>query len=248
MVLQLQGTTMKMENFQKLLELKKDLTGIQDLAIPGREFIRLGCLSKLSGKGLQQRMFFLFSDSLVYTSRGMTADNQFKVHGQLPLYGMTIRESEDDWGVPHSFTLFGQRQSVVLAASSCASEMVKWMEDIRMAVDLAEQSNRPTDLLSQSDSKSPEEGGGEADPEEELSASRSSLERQAAQRGNTTVHVCWHRNTSVSMVDFSVAVENQLSGNLLRKFKNSNGWQKLWVVLTNFSLFFYKSHQDDYPL
>ncbi|XP_045074992.1 FERM, ARHGEF and pleckstrin domain-containing protein 1-like [Coregonus clupeaformis] len=126
--------------------------------------------------------------------------------------------------------------------------MVKWMEDIRMAVDLAEQSNRPTDLLSQSDSKSPEEGGGEADPEEELSASRSSLERQAAQRGNTTVHVCWHRNTSVSMVDFSVAVENQLSGNLLRKFKNSNGWQKLWVVLTNFSLFFYKSHQDDYPL
>ncbi|XP_045071121.1 FERM, ARHGEF and pleckstrin domain-containing protein 1-like isoform X1 [Coregonus clupeaformis] len=116
MVLQLQGTMMKMENFQKLLELKKDLTGIQDLAIPGREFIRLGCLSKLSGKGLQQRMFFLFSDSLVYTSRGMTADNQFKVHGQLPLYGMTIRESEDDWGVPHSFTLFGQRQSVVLAA------------------------------------------------------------------------------------------------------------------------------------
>uniref|UniRef100_A0A8C7N9T4 FERM, ARHGEF and pleckstrin domain-containing protein 1 n=1 Tax=Oncorhynchus kisutch TaxID=8019 RepID=A0A8C7N9T4_ONCKI len=245
MVLQLQGTMMKMENIQKLLELKKDLTGIQDLAIPGREFIRLGCLSKLSGKGLQQRMFFLFSDSLVYTSRGMTADNQFKVHGQLPLYGMTIRESEDEWGVPHSFTLFGQHQSVVVAAS-CVSEMVKWMEDIRMAVVLVEQSNRPsTDLLS---TKSPEEGGVEAESEEELSASRSSLERQSAQRGNTTVHVCWHRNTSVSMVDFSVAVENQLSGNLLRKFKNSNGWQKLWVVFTNFSLFFYKSHQDDYPL
>ncbi|KAM9396013.1 FERM, ARHGEF and pleckstrin domain-containing protein 1-like isoform 1-T1 [Salvelinus alpinus] len=250
MVLQLQGTMMKMENIQKLLELKKDLTGIQDLVIPGREFIRLGCLSKLSGKGLQQRMFFLFSDSLVYTSRGMTADNQFKVHGQLPLYGMTIRESEDEWGVPHSFTLFGQRQSVVVAAS-CVSEMVKWMEDIRMAVVLVEQSNRPSsDLLStsRSDRKSPEEGGVEAESEEELSASRSSLERQAAQRGNTTVHVCWHRNTSVSMVDFSVAVENQLSGNLLRKFKNSNGWQKLWVVFTNFSLFFYKSHQDDYPL
>ncbi|XP_029601805.1 FERM, ARHGEF and pleckstrin domain-containing protein 1 isoform X4 [Salmo trutta] len=247
MVLQLQGTMTKMENIQKLLELKKDLTGIQDLAIPGREFIRLGCLSKLSGKRLQQRMFFLFSDSLVYTSRGMTADNQFKVHGQLPLYGMTIRESEDEWGLPHCFTLFGQRQSVVVAAS-CLSEMVKWMEDIRMAVDLVEQSNRPTDLLStsQSDRKSPEEE--EEEEEEELSASRSSLERQAAQRGNSTVHICWHRNTSVSMVDFSEAVENQLSGNLLRKFKNSNGWQKLWVVYTNFSMFFYKSHQDDYPL
>lgn len=38
-------------------------------------------------------------------------------------------------------------------------------------------------------------------------------------------------------------LQNQLSGNLLRKFKNSNGWQKLWVVFTNFCLFFYKSHQ-----
>lgn len=83
-----------------------------------------------------------FSDSLVYTSRGMTPSNQFKVHGQLPLYGMTvcthrvggwqvlgkclfhddvhvllqIRESEEEWGVPHSFTLYGKHQSVVVAA------------------------------------------------------------------------------------------------------------------------------------
>uniref|UniRef100_A0A8C5G7Q2 FERM, ARHGEF and pleckstrin domain-containing protein 1 n=1 Tax=Gouania willdenowi TaxID=441366 RepID=A0A8C5G7Q2_GOUWI len=248
-VLQLQGAMMKMDNFQKLLELRKDLSGIENLVSPGREFIRLGCLSKLSGKGLQQRMFFLFSDILVYTSRGMTPSNQFKVHGQLPLYGMTIRESEEEWGVPHSFTLFGQRHSVVVAAS-CAAEMERWVEDIRMAIDLAEQSSCPiTDTLSSSplDNKLTEDGGVEHESEEELAGSRSSLERQG-HRGNTTVHVCWHRNTSVSMVDFSVAVENQLSGNLLRKFKNSNGWQKLWVVFTNFSLFFYKSHQDDYPL
>uniref|UniRef100_A0A669EDR3 FERM, ARHGEF and pleckstrin domain-containing protein 1 n=1 Tax=Oreochromis niloticus TaxID=8128 RepID=A0A669EDR3_ORENI len=248
MVLQLQGIMMKMENFQKLIELKKDLTGVEDLMSPGREFIRLGCLSKLSGKGLQQRMFFLFSDCLVYTSRGMTPSNQFKVHGQLPLYGMTIRESEEEWGVPHSFTLFGQRQSVVVAAS-CASEMERWVEDIRMAIDLAEQSSGlNNDLLSTSLSDNSKSSTvGEQESEDELGGSRSSLERQG-HRGNTTVHVCWHRNTSVSMVDFSIAVENQLSGNLLRKFKNSNGWQKLWVVFTNFSLFFYKSHQDDYPL
>ncbi len=36
MVLQLQGAMMKMENFQKLLELRKDLTGIDILAVPGR--------------------------------------------------------------------------------------------------------------------------------------------------------------------------------------------------------------------
>lgn len=44
-----------------------------------------------------------------------------------------------------------------------------------------------------------------------------------------------------------LAFQNQLSGNLLRKFKNSNGWQKLWVVFTNFCLFFYKSHQVRTP-
>ncbi|XP_031651524.1 FERM, ARHGEF and pleckstrin domain-containing protein 1 isoform X2 [Oncorhynchus kisutch] len=250
-VAQLHGSMIKMENFQKLLELKKDLIGIDSLVTPEREFIRLGCLSKLSGKGLQQRMFFLFNDVLLYTSRGMTATNQFKVHGQLPLHDMTIRESEDEWGVPHAFTLVGQRQSVVVAASSL-SEMEKWMEDIKMAIDLAETSNGHTaDLLARSltDNKSTtEDSCAETESEDDLMASRTSLERQAPHRGNTTVHVCWHRNTSVSMVDFSIAVENQLSGNLLRKFKNSNGWQKLWVVFTNFSLFFYKTHQDDYPL
>lgn len=249
MVVQLHGTLIKMENFQKLLELEKDLVGMH-LATPGREFIRLGCLSKLSGKGLQQRMFFLFNDVLMYTSRGMTPSNQFKVHGQFPLYGMTIRESEDEWGVPHSFTLFGQRQSVVVAASS-ASEMKKWVEDIKMAIELADVCNGSSaEILSSSftDSKFPEESSADQESEDDLSASRTSLERQSPHRGNTTVHVCWHRNTSVSMVDFSVALENQLSGNLLRKFKNSNGWQKLWVVFTNFSLFFYKTHQDEYPL
>uniref|UniRef100_A0AAQ5YLX2 FERM, ARHGEF and pleckstrin domain-containing protein 1 n=1 Tax=Amphiprion ocellaris TaxID=80972 RepID=A0AAQ5YLX2_AMPOC len=269
---QLQGSLIKMENFQKLLELKKDLIGVDNLVAPGRvslnvtgkifvyrmiclfissqEFIRLGCLSKLSGKGLQQRMFFLFNDVILYTSRGMTPTNQFKVHGQLPLHGMTIRESEDEWGVPHAFTLVGQRQSVVVAASSL-TEMEKWMEDIKMAIEMAKTSNGPSsDLLTTNltDNKCPEDSSVEAESEDDTTSPHTSLERPAPHRGNTMVHVCWHRNTSVSMVDFSIAVENQLSGNLLRKFKNSNGWQKLWVVFTNFSLFFYKSHQDDYPL
>uniref|UniRef100_A0A3Q2NQX2 FERM, ARHGEF and pleckstrin domain-containing protein 1 n=1 Tax=Fundulus heteroclitus TaxID=8078 RepID=A0A3Q2NQX2_FUNHE len=247
---QLQGSLIKMENLQKLLELKKDLLGVDNLVVPGREFIRLGCLSKLSGKGLQQRMFFLFNDVILYTSRGMTPTNQFKVHGQLPLRGMTIRESEDEWGVPHAFTLVGQGQSVVVAASSL-TEMEKWIQDIKIAIETAQTSNGPmSDVLTctLTDNKCPEDSPAEAESEDDTPASPATPEKATPHRGNTMVHVCWHRNTSVSMVDFSVAVENQLSGNLLRKFKNSNGWQKLWVVFTNFSLFFYKSHQDDYPL
>lgn len=34
--------------------------------------------------------FFKFSDMLLYTSKGVTATNQFKVHGQLPLHGMIV--------------------------------------------------------------------------------------------------------------------------------------------------------------
>lgn len=56
--------------------------------------------------------------------------------------------------------------------------------------------------------ESPDEAAvADQESEDDLSASRTSLERQAPHRGNTMVHVCWHRNTSVSMVDFSVAVE-----------------------------------------
>uniref|UniRef100_A0A672MEL4 FERM, ARH/RhoGEF and pleckstrin domain protein 1 n=1 Tax=Sinocyclocheilus grahami TaxID=75366 RepID=A0A672MEL4_SINGR len=246
----------EIENYQKLLELQKDLIGVEHLAVAGRQLIRLGCLSKLSGKGLQQRMFFLFNDVLLYSTRGITSANQFTVHRQLPLRGMTVRKLINlyadviDWHENPPM----RNQCVYLVSCSSESEMEKWMEDLKMAVDMAEECNGLTaDLLSASkDVKS--SGASEVESEDDLCGSRTSLPRNGnnsgntLNRGNTTAHVCWHRTTSVSMLDFSIAIENQLSGNLLRKFKNSNGWQKLWVVFTNFTLFFYKAHEDEYPL
>lgn len=38
---QLQGSLIKMENFQKLLELKKDLISIDNLVVPGRVSYKL---------------------------------------------------------------------------------------------------------------------------------------------------------------------------------------------------------------
>ncbi|XP_041913082.1 LOW QUALITY PROTEIN: FERM, ARHGEF and pleckstrin domain-containing protein 2 [Alosa sapidissima] len=219
---QLQSSLIRLENFQKLTELQRDLIGIENLTAPGREFIREGCLYKLTKKGLQQRMFFLFSDMLLYTSKGVTATNQFKVHGQLPLHGMIAEESENEWSVPHCFTIYSAQRTIVVAASPGSPELgERWSSD---EVSLEQES------------------------EDDMNSSHSSLDKQTHHRANTTMHVCWHRNTGVSMSDHSLAVENQLSGYLLRKFKNSNGWQKLWVVFTNFCLFFYKTHQDDFPL
>ncbi|XP_043926726.1 FERM, ARHGEF and pleckstrin domain-containing protein 2-like [Protopterus annectens] len=252
MTAQLQSSLIRLENFQKLTELQRDLIGIENLTLTDREFIREGCLCKLTKKGLQQRMFFLFSDMLLYTSKGVTTTNQFKVHGQLPLQGMIIEESTEEWSVPHCFTIYSVQKSIVVAASSHV-EMVKWMQDLNRAITVASNSNEKSDMLLESarcnrSNRSSDELSLEQESEDDTHSSRSSLDKQTYHRANTTMHVCWHRNTSVSMMDHSVAVENQLSGYLLRKFKNSNGWQKLWVVFTNFCLFFYKTHQDDYPL
>ncbi|XP_078266730.1 FERM, ARHGEF and pleckstrin domain-containing protein 2 isoform X2 [Rhinoraja longicauda] len=249
---QLHSSLIRLENFQKLTELQRDLIGIDNLILPGRDFIREGCLYKLTRKGLQQRMFFLFSDMLLYTSKGVTSSNQFKVHGQLPLYGMIIEESESEWAVAHCFTIYSAQKTIVVAASS-RIEMGKWIEDLNQAIELVKKSNEKRNPVLESNSydrsnRSSDEVSLEQESEDDTHSSHSSLDKQTHHRANTTVHVCWHRNTSVSMLDHSVAVENQLSGYLLRKFKNSNGWQKLWVVFTNFCLFFYKTHQDDYPL
>ncbi|XP_060775747.1 FERM, ARHGEF and pleckstrin domain-containing protein 2 isoform X2 [Neoarius graeffei] len=249
---QLQSSLIRLENFQKLTELQRDLIGIENLTAPGREFIREGCLYKLTKKGLQQRMFFLFSDMLLYTSKGVTATNQFKVHGQLPLHGMLVEESENEWSVPHCFTIYSAQRTIVVAASSKV-EMTKWIEDLNMAIDIAKKSQEKSEIfldpsLCDHSNRSSDEVSLEQESEDDVNSSRCSLDKQSHHRANTTMHVCWHRNTSVSMSDHSLAVENQLSGYLLRKFKNSNGWQKLWVVFTNFCLFFYKTHQDDFPL
>uniref|UniRef100_A0A8D0F8E0 FERM, ARH/RhoGEF and pleckstrin domain protein 2 n=1 Tax=Strix occidentalis caurina TaxID=311401 RepID=A0A8D0F8E0_STROC len=266
MTSRLQHSLIRLENFQKLTELQHDLIGIDNLTAPGRvstflclnfcfplqEFIREGCLYKLTKKGLQQRMFFLFSDMLLYTSKGVTGTNQFKIHGHLPLHGMLVEESENEWAVPHCFTIYSAQKTIVVAAST-RLEMRKWIEDLNMAIEMAKKSTEKSDICLKPLLNSPPPGSSdevslEQESEDDIHSSRSSLDRQSHHRANTTVHVCWYRNTSVSMTDHSVAVENQLSGYLLRKFKNSNGWQKLWVVFTNFCLFFYKTHQDDYPL
>ncbi|KAA0716137.1 FERM, ARHGEF and pleckstrin domain-containing protein 1 [Triplophysa tibetana] len=188
---ELHSSLLDIENHQKLLELQKDVTGVQKVS--GRQLIRQGCLSKLSGRGLQQRMFFLFNDVLLHSTRGITSTNQFSVHKQLPLRGMTIRESEDEWGVPHSFTLMVQQQSLVVAACS-ESEMEKWMEDLKMAVDLAEESDGLTSDLLVSNKHIKSSGVSEVESEDDAGESQSSLVRHGnssantLHRGNTIVH------------------------------------------------------------
>uniref|UniRef100_A0A1B6G4V9 Moesin/ezrin/radixin homolog 1 n=2 Tax=Proconiini TaxID=565685 RepID=A0A1B6G4V9_9HEMI len=225
------------ENFVALCELQRDTVGFDYLAAPQRQFLRQGCLNKFSTrKGYLQRMFFLFSDVLLYTNR---VGHLFSVHGQLPLHTLAIEE-RCDTPTANSFIIYGGNRVLTLAASS-EEEKDKWLEDLTEAIDYSK--NLPIDekisYLSLKSCSSSDDVMDKCGVEEH---------KVSPQRSNTTVHVCWHRNTSLSMEDTLRAAHNTLSGYLLRKFKNSNGWQKLWVVFTNFCLFFYKTFQDDCPL
>ncbi|XP_072818134.1 FERM, ARHGEF and pleckstrin domain-containing protein 2 isoform X1 [Vicugna pacos] len=256
---ELQHSLVRLENLQKLTELQRDLVGIENLVAPDREFLREGCLHTLTKQGLQPRMFFLFSDMLLYTSRGASGTSRFRMRGLLPLRGMLlivldppVEERQNEWPAPHCFTIYAAQKTVVVAAST-QLEKEKWMQDLKAAIDAAKRSSGtplglPGSMVCALSRRSPDEASLEQESEEDARGAGGPLEGQGRHRANTTVHVCWHRSTSVSRADRSAAVENQLSGYLLRKFKNSSGWQKLWVVLTNFCLFFYKTHQDDYPL
>ncbi|XP_029166816.1 FERM, ARHGEF and pleckstrin domain-containing protein 1-like [Nylanderia fulva] len=245
----LEGLTIinQAENLVQLCEMQRDITGFDNLVQEGRRFIRLGCLQKYSRKGFQQRMFFLFSDVLLYTFRTQQPTQCFRVHGQLPLKGMKIQDADNKTGTDFAFIIDGQGNQSLTVATGNEEEKERWIEDLNIAVTQADASDAKMPYLSLKScilGSADEVGDGVG-----LEVDRTSCGgAKASQRSNTTVHVCWHRNTSISYSDQLRAFQNQLSGFLLRKFKNSNGWQKLWVVFTNFCLFFYKSHLDNFPL
>ncbi|KAA0191033.1 FERM RhoGEF and pleckstrin domain-containing protein 1 [Fasciolopsis buskii] len=60
--------------------------------------------------------------------------------------------------------------------------------------------------------------------------------------------VCWHRHLGITHTQLLNANDCEVSSFLLRKFKHGSGWQKLWAVLSDLSLLFYKSPEDLHPL
>lgn len=124
------------ENFVKMAELQRDLGGYEHLLHPEREFLREGCLQKLSRKGYQQRMFFLFSDLLIYANRTTTPSLHFRVHGQMLLKDVTVLDSEPRLGQENCFNLYDGKKAVLVAASNHAEKLC-WMEDIAEAAQVS---------------------------------------------------------------------------------------------------------------
>jgi FERM/RhoGEF/pleckstrin domain protein 2 len=185
------------------------------------------------------------------------------VHGEYQLKNIQVEDGNAHINIPNSFTIYSSNRSLLVAAVS-SEEKSKWLQDLYEAIEKAKgydednkcnfstfKSNSSSDnnldsigvrdLVEQADSSIDNHNHTLAWSASEHSNKHHLMNNQ--HRINTTMHVCWHRNTSVGSDDIHKSLVNQMSGYLLRKFKNSNGWQKLWVVFTNFCLFFYKTYQ-----
>ncbi|XP_055548318.1 FERM, ARHGEF and pleckstrin domain-containing protein 2 isoform X3 [Wyeomyia smithii] len=228
------------ENYTLLCEIQRDLFGFDTLVQSDRKLVRQGCLLKHSKRGLQQRMFFLFSDILLYAFKSPLTQT-FKVLGHVPVRALLTENAEHN-----AFVIFGGQRAITVSAGTTA-EKTLWLEELtKAAANVKHKPQTQLPMVSIKYCTSSEENL------ESCGLNNSSLINTPAKppssRNNTALHVCWHRGVTICLDDYLRAGRNQISGYLLRKFKNSSGWQKLWVVLTSFCLYFYKSYSDDAAL
>lgn len=114
------------ENFTLLCEIQRDLTGFDNLVTSERKLLRQGCLLKHSRRGLQQRMFFLFSDVLIYASKPQFLQT-FKVLGHFPVRSLLTENSEHN-----SFIIYGGGVSINVSAGTTFEKNL-WMEELQKA-------------------------------------------------------------------------------------------------------------------
>lgn len=118
------------DNFQKLIQVQCRLNGHHEIVQPGRIFLREGTLKKLSRKVMQPRVFFLFSDTLLYTTPAQSG--QFKFNNMLSLAGMKVSKPSQE-AYQNELNIESVERSFILSASS-ATERDEWLEAISTAI------------------------------------------------------------------------------------------------------------------
>lgn len=209
-----------------------------------------------------------FSDVLLYASKS-PVNQAFKVLGHVPVRSMLTENSEHN-----TFVIYGGQRAITVSAGTTV-EKTLWMaelartahaikatppqnlsmgtlkncsEDLWSFVQFTWIRNVTVNIYAGSSEEGLETCGLNTAATTAVAANASAANKVSQSRSNTSLHVCWHRGATVCLDDHLLTGENQLSGYLLRKFKNSSGWQKLWVVFTSFCLYFYKNYQDEFAL
>ncbi|XP_032380484.1 FYVE, RhoGEF and PH domain-containing protein 6 [Etheostoma spectabile] len=116
--------------FQKLIQVQCSLNGHHEIVQPGRIFLKEGILKKLSRKVMQPRMFFLFNDTLLYTTP--VQSGQYKFNNMLSLAGMKVSKPSQE-AYQNELNIESVERSFILSASS-ATERDEWLEAISTAI------------------------------------------------------------------------------------------------------------------
>jgi hypothetical protein len=216
-------------------------------------------------------MFFLFSDSILWTTSkiepptmGNIVTKPWKLSVELPLNNISVELSDMEKSAPHSFAinlpdpknLNDNKVTSLILSSSTQSQRNKWVSDIELASNRLKQSSDPFYSTSTGQPSTTYHLNNISPGDEDHVISAETKVKQ-----NTTTQVCWFRYCTLSFDDHLNMSQNVMSGYLMRKFKNkpvqnnsdqakcqTRNWQKLWVVLNNFSIHFYKRHQESAPL
>uniref|UniRef100_UPI0037E979A2 FYVE, RhoGEF and PH domain-containing protein 6-like isoform X2 n=1 Tax=Semicossyphus pulcher TaxID=241346 RepID=UPI0037E979A2 len=118
------------DNFQKLIQVQCSLNGQHEIVQPWRIFLKEGVLQKLSRKVMQPRMFFLFNDTLLYTTP--VQSGQYKFNNMLSLAGMKVSKPNQE-AYQNELKVESVERSFILSASS-ATERDEWLEAISTAI------------------------------------------------------------------------------------------------------------------
>lgn len=122
----------KLDSFEQLLKLQNMLVGNPEIVKAGRDYLKEGMLMKLCRKDMQERMFFLLTDVLLYTTP--IGGNQYKLNKMLPLLGMqvTVPDSPD---FVNEFSIISTTRSFTLTAGT-PEERDEWVEALNKAIDV----------------------------------------------------------------------------------------------------------------
>ncbi|XP_039214056.1 FYVE, RhoGEF and PH domain-containing protein 6 isoform X1 [Crotalus tigris] len=119
------------DNFQKLMQIQYRLTGHHEIVQPGRVFLKEGTLMKLSRKVMQPRMFFLFNDTLLYTTP--LQSGMYKLNNMLSLAGMKVKKPIHE-AYQNELNIESVERSFILSANS-ATERDEWLETISRSIE-----------------------------------------------------------------------------------------------------------------
>jgi hypothetical protein len=144
------------KKLDKLLSIEKCIVNTSGAPIlaPGRDFVREGNLVKLCRKDKKKRMFFLFTDILIYCTP-MLIPGKFALAASFPVATMTISEVSDaelgsrTFDGPVSFKIQTPTKSFIVLADTPLLK-ADWVYEITNAITKAKEkgSRRPVEPVS----------------------------------------------------------------------------------------------------